>query len=383
MDGRTAGRRDRTNAREVVQEVLSQYKMAARGDSSQPALSDGQIEQFRQDLLAWFDTHQRDLPWRRTRDPYAIWISEIMLQQTRVNAVLPYYERFLARFPNFEALADAPEVDLLACWAGLGYYHRARNLQRAALQMRDSGAFPNTYSEIRALPGIGDYTAAAVASIAFDLEHAAVDGNVLRVISRIFDDRANIGAPAGRKHFGKLAGKILDRSRPGTFNQAMMELGATVCLPRKPQCLICPVAQICASRKNGSQDQRPVRMAAVKTVDEERVVFWIAEAGRLLLWQRPASSRLMPGFWELPESTELPAARVGRSLGAFRHGITFHNYRFDVREAAAPKNIGPCKWVAMDVLGTMPVSTVTKKAKRVVEKRERRDATPRSSTASV
>ena len=366
-----------------MQEVPSQYKMADRDDSPKPALSKEQIEHFRRDLLAWFDRNQRDLPWRRTRDPYAIWISEIMLQQTRVSAVLPYYERFLSRFPTIEALAEAPEADLLACWAGLGYYHRARNLQRAALQMRERGGFPNTYSEIRALPGIGDYTAAAVASIAFDLEHAAVDGNVLRVASRIFDDDTDIASLVGRRHFGKLAEKVLDRARPGAFNQAMMELGATVCLPKKPQCLICPVAQICTSRKNGSQDQRPVRMAVVRSVEEERVVFWIAEAGRVLMWQRPAKSRLMPGFWELPEFTELPTARVGQSFGAFRHGITFHNYRFDVREAAAPNDLGPCKWVAMDALATMPVSTVMRKAKRVVEKHERRDATLRSNTASV
>ena len=331
----------------------------------------------------WFDGHQRNLPWRHTRDPYAIWISEIMLQQTRVNAVLPYYEHFLKRFPDFRKLAEAPEADLLACWAGLGYYHRARNLQCAAIQMQERGTFPDTYDEIRALPGTGDYTAAAVASIAFDLAHAAVDGNVLRVASRIFDDGTDIGSASGRKHFGKLVEQILDRSRPGAFNQAMMELGATVCLPNKPQCLICPVAQMCISRKSGTQDQRPVRMGAVKSVEEERVVFWIAEAGRLLVWQRPAKSTLMAGFWELPEATELPAASVGRRLGAFRHGITFHNYRFEVREAAAPKDIGPCKWVAMDALASMPVSTVMKKAKRVAEKREGGDVTPRSSTASV
>jgi A/G-specific adenine glycosylase len=357
--------------------------MAAHIESVQPILSSEEIQQLRRDLLAWFDTHQRDLPWRRTRDPYAIWISEIMLQQTRVSAVLPYYERFLSRFPDFQALADAPEEELLAYWAGLGYYHRARNLQRAAIQLRKRGSFPNSYSEIRDLPGIGDYTAAAVASIAFGLPHAAVDGNVLRVASRIFDDSTDIGFPVGQKRFRELAHSILDRHRPGAFNQAMMELGATVCLPKNPQCLICPVAQVCASRKNGSQEERPVRTAVVKSVEEERVVFWIAEAGRLLMWQRPAKSRLMPGFWELPELTELPAASVGRSLGTFRHGITFHNYRFEVREATAPKDIGPCKWVPMDALASIPVSTVMKKAKRVIEKHARCDATPRSSTASV
>lgn len=346
-------------------------------------LSEEEIRQLRRDLLDWFDKHRRDLPWRRTRDPYAIWVSEIMLQQTRVAAVVPFYERFLNRFPTFESLSEASESDLLACWAGLGYYYRARNLQKAAIQMRERGAFPATYDELLAMPGIGEYTAAAVASIAFDLPRAAVDGNVLRVASRIFDDPADTGSAAGRKHLSTLADKLFDRSRPGAFNQAMMELGATVCLPKKPQCLICAVAQVCASRKSGTQEQRPVKMTGVRNVQEERMVFWIAEAGRVLAWRRPVQSKLMPGFWELPERTELPAASVGRRLGAFRHGITFHSYRFEVHEAAAPRDVGPCEWVAMDALATMPVSTVFRKARRVAEASRKEKATARSSTASV
>ncbi len=345
--------------------------------------SEEEIQQLRRDLLDWFDKYQRDLPWRRTRDPYAIWISEVMLQQTRVAAASPFYERFLNRFPNYQALAGASESELLACWAGLGYYYRARNLQKAAIQIRERGAFPRTYDEIRTLPGIGGYTAAAVASIAFDLPHPAVDGNVLRVASRVFDDGTDVGSAAGRRHFGVLADRMLDRSRPGAFNQAMMELGATVCLPRKPQCLVCAIAQVCASRRSGRQEERPVKTTGVKSAQEERVVFWIAEAGRVLAWRRPAESRLMPGFWELPERAELPAASVGRRLGAFRHGITFHNYRFEVHEAVAPCDIGPCEWVAMDALATMPVSTVMKKAKRVADKSRKQNATPRSTTASV
>ncbi len=344
-------------------------------------LSEQEIQQFRRDLLDWFDRYRRDLPWRRTRDPYAIWISEIMLQQTRVAAVTPFYERFLKRFPDFQILAEAPEPELLSSWAGLGYYHRARNLQRAAIQMRDRGAFPHTYHEIRALPGIGEYTAAAVASIAFGLPHAAVDGNVSRVASRIFNDETDIASAAGRKHFQVLADRLLDRLRPGAFNQAMMELGATACLPKKPRCLVCPISQICESRKKATQEQRPMKKAGAKNVQEERVVFWIAEGGRILAWRRPADSRLMPGFWELPEPSQLPSASVGQRLGAFRHGITFHNYRFELHEAAAPRDLGPCEWVAMDALATMPVSTVLRKARRVVEKT--RSATVRSSTASV
>ncbi len=174
-------------------------------------LSKNQTRLFQRDLLAWFDGHRRNLPWRRTRDPYAIWVSEIMLQQTRVAAAIPYFERFLGRFPNFEALANAPESEILAFWAGLGYYYRARNLQKAARLMKQRGAFPDTHREIRALPGIGDYTAAAVASIAFDLPHAAVDGNVLRVLTRVYDDTADIASTRGRKHIAELAAAVLDR----------------------------------------------------------------------------------------------------------------------------------------------------------------------------
>ena len=204
-------------------------------------LTESQIELFRSQLLHWFAQNRRDLPWRRTRDPYAIWISEVMLQQTRVAAVIPYYERFLSRFPDLESLAGASETDLLAHWAGLGYYYRARNLQRAARNALEAGTFPADYDGIRHLPGIGEYTAAAVASIAFDLPYPVVDGNVYRVLSRVLNDRTNIASGPARKHFTVLAGAILDRTRPGDFNQAIMELGATVCLPRKPLCLICPV----------------------------------------------------------------------------------------------------------------------------------------------
>jgi A/G-specific adenine glycosylase len=345
-------------------------------------LSKDQIRLFQRDLLAWFDGHRRNLPWRRTRDPYAIWISEVMLQQTRVAAAIPYFERFLARFPNFQLLADALESEVLTYWAGLGYYYRARNLQKAAQLMKQCRAFPETHDEIRALPGVGDYTAAAIASIAFDLPHAAVDGNVLRVLTRVYDDSADIASVRGRKHVAELAGALLDRSRPGDFNQAVIELGATVCLPRNPQCLVCPVSGLCQARMRGSQDLRPIKLRTTTSVEEERVVFWIEEAGRLLVWQRPESSRLMPGFWELPERSELPAAAVGESFGSFRHGITFRNYRFEVRQAQAQGELGMCRWVQIEALTGLPLSTVLKKATRVVIKAEKARGTPRSSAAS-
>ena len=332
-------------------------------------LSGTEIARFRLDLLAWFAAHKRDLPWRNTRDPYAIWISEIMLQQTRVAAVIPYYERFLARFPGFRTLADAPEPEVLACWAGLGYYYRARNLQIAARLMRELGRFPSTYEEIRRLPGIGDYTAAAVGSIGFDLPYAVVDGNVFRVLSRIFADSTNIAGSRGHKHFAALAGKLLDRSQPGAFNQAVMELGATVCLPKNPQCLLCPISTLCRALRSGRQNDLPVKIVRQKSVREERELFWIERDGKLLVWQRPAASRLMPGFWELPERDQLPQIAAGRKLGSFRHTITFHIYRFELIEAAPPPDIGRCRWVTLEDPMAIPASTVLKKAVRIVAKR--------------
>lgn len=344
-------------------------------------LSTSEIGQFRTTLLEWFAHHRRDLPWRRTRDPYAIWISEIMLQQTRVAAVIPYYERFLTRFPDFQTLAEASERDLLAHWAGLGYYYRARNLQKAARLMREIGRFPAVYDEIRRLPGVGDYTASAIASIAFDLPHAVLDGNVFRVLSRALNDTTNIASSVGRRHFARLANTILDRSDPGAFNQALMELGATICLPGNPQCLVCPVGSLCLARRSGTQYELPIKIVARKSEREERTVFWIEQDGHVLLWQRASDSRLMPGFWELPEATQLQTVPMGRKAGAFRHTITFHNYRFEVIEAAAPSDIGACTWISLDSFDALPVSTILKKARRIVEK-YRAEEQPASIAAS-
>jgi A/G-specific adenine glycosylase len=325
-------------------------------------LSSVEIQKFQSSLLRWYSVYQRDLPWRRTRDPYAIWISEIMLQQTRVAAVIPYYERFLQRFPDFRALAAAPEQELLACWAGLGYYYRARHMQKAAQTMAEGGRFPSNYDQIRALPGVGEYTAAAVASIGFDLPHAVVDGNVYRVLSRVFNDPTNIASGPARKHFTALAETVLDRKRPGTYNQALMELGATVCLPKKPQCLLCPVASVCRARAQGTQDALPVKVKPQKSVQEERTLFFVEGNGKVLLWQRPATSRLMPGFWELPEREHVPEVVPGELMRSFRHGITFHDYCFELRKAAIPADIGNCRWIVVTELSTLPLSTIAKKA---------------------
>jgi A/G-specific adenine glycosylase len=237
-------------------------------------------------------------------------------------------------------------------------------MQLAARLMQERGSFPVTYQEIRDLPGVGDYTAAAISSIAFDLPHAALDGNVVRVLSRLLDERTNIASGVGRRRFAALAQGLLDMEHPGAFNQAMMELGATVCLPKNPQCLLCPVAQLCRARAGGIQNELPMKTVRTAMVQERRAVFWIEKEGAVLLWQRPPTARLMPGFWELPEAIHLPGATPGAKLASFRHGITFHSYSFEVREAAAPADIGKCQWVSLAQLCQLPASTIVKKARR-------------------
>jgi len=305
-----------------------------------------------------------------------------MLQQTRVTAVIPYYERFMARFPDFQSLAEAPEAELLAYWSGLGYYYRARNLQKAAQKMQKTGTFPNDYSAIRELPGIGEYTAAAVSSIGFDLPHAVLDGNVFRVLSRMAADPTNIASVGGKRHFAAMADSLLDRERPGAFNQAVMELGATVCLPKNPQCLVCPVSTLCQSRKTGTQANFPVKIVPRKSVQERRILFWIERDNQILAWQRSPKSRLMPGFWELPEREQLPGASPLRKLGLFRHGITFHTFVFEVWVTSPPDSIAGCNWIELSELERLPVSTVLKKAARVARGSPNQAATARTTAAS-
>ncbi len=329
------------------------------------------MQGFRTGLLQWYAQHRRDLPWRRTSHPYAVLVSEIMLQQTRVAAAIPFYERFIAQFPDVQSLASAPEADLLAAWAGLGYYYRARNLQKAARLIASSGLFPTTYEGILALPGVGQYTAAAVSSICFNLPYAVVDGNAYRVLSRLLNDPMNIAASGARKHFTARAQELLDREAPGSYNQAVMELGATVCLPKNPQCLVCPVSAMCRARKHGVQNQLPVKVVAKRSHQEARSVFWIEKDDRLLLWRRPDAARLMPGFYELPEQEQLPSFVPAGELGSFRHSITFHDYSFTVVIGSVPSNIGDCCWVSRAQLATLPLSTILKKAMKTASEQLR------------
>ncbi len=253
-------------------------------------------------ILTWYRQHARVLPWRENTDPYRVWISEIMLQQTRVEAVKPYFERFLAALPTVEALAAAPEEQLLKLWEGLGYYNRVRNLQRAAQKIVDEfgGHFPASVESLRALPGIGEYTAGAIASIAFGLPEPAVDGNVLRIFSRVAASRADIAAPATKTALIALLREVFPCGACGDFTQALMELGATVCLPNgAPRCELCPWAEACAARRGGLIAELPVKAKKAARRIEKRTVLLVEHEERIALNRRPETG-LLAGLWELP-----------------------------------------------------------------------------------
>jgi A/G-specific adenine glycosylase len=319
----------------------------------------------RKRLLAWYRRSGRDLPWRRSTDPYRIWISEVMLQQTRVAAVIPYYERFLERFPDAASLAAASEAELLAAWSGLGYYQRARNLRKAARTMIEGGGLPSDYDSIRALPGVGDYTAAAVASIAFGLPHAAVDGNVLRVLARFTAEPDDTGRAAVRSKLGALAGRLLDRRRPGDFNQALMELGATVCLPRRPDCPSCPLQADCQAHQAGAEQRYPVKSPRPPTVRVERALLLIRRRGRLLLGRRGEQMKTLAGFWELPAPSDVVGASKRQRIGRFRHAIVNHDYHVTVWEASVSRKPSGLRWVPESELARLPLTTATRKALRL------------------
>ena len=286
--------------------------------------SDFSPQSFCSELLKWYDSNARDLPWRRTRDPYRVWLSEIMLQQTRVAAVIDHYHEFLRRFPTVQKLAAARPASVLAAWSGLGYYRRARMLHAAAkvIVRQHRGKFPTTAQDLSALPGIGRYTAAAIASIAFDEPVAVVDGNVERVVQRL----------SGKRFTGErlwdAANRLLDGSRPGDFNQAMMELGATVCTPRTPQCAVCPLIKLCATRG----DLAPLARPALQRKREVHYAL-IRRAGegyddQVWLLQRPRNASLMACMWELPEVQGSNGA--DGPLFTLRHSITVTDYTVNV-----------------------------------------------------
>jgi A/G-specific adenine glycosylase len=314
---------------------------------------------FRQALLRWYDSGKRDLPWRRNRDWYPVWISEIMLQQTRAAAVIPYYLRFLELFPSIEALAAADEPVVLNAWSGLGYYSRARLVHRAAKQMAKEG-IPTTHEGILALPGIGPYTAGAIASIALELPHAAVDGNVIRVISRLTNNATDISAATARADFASQAQELLDPRRPGDFNQAMMELGATVCVPRTPQCPACPVAKFCAARNAGTERQLPIRRPKPQPTIVPLDLLLVRRGDSIYLVQRSEGERRLAGFWELPEKSGVAKGKSG-PICEFRHRIVNDIFEVTVWESATSK-AKQGRWVELTQIAEIPLTTITKKA---------------------
>lgn len=285
-----------------------------------------------------------------------------MLQQTRVAAVIPYFERFLARFPDAKSLAKAAESEVLALWSGLGYYSRARNLQAAARQIAEMGAFPSTYEEIRDLRGVGDYTAAAIASACFGLPFAVFDGNVARVTARLTNNAGDIRASATRKRLMQFAAGHLPKKEAGIYNQAMMELGATVCLPRNPQCLLCPVSDFCEGRKAGRAEGLPVKLGKQKAIVDRQTLVIVEKGDGVLMRQRPAESSRMAGFWELPFEGDLRDAVEGPVVGEFRHAIVNHSYRIAVKTATLRRKPPAMSWIPVSRMREFPVGTTARKA---------------------
>ncbi len=333
---------------------------------------------FREHLLGWYAVHRRDLPWRRTRDPYAVWVSEVMLQQTRVDTVIPYYQRFMGRFADPAALAHADLQAVLKLWEGLGYYARARNLHRAAQMVcrRYGGRVPDTLAAIKALPGVGPYIAAAVLSIACDRPLAVVDGNVKRILARIFTIDAPVNAATSLSVFQDRADALLDRRQPGAFNQAMMELGAVVCRLHRPECPACPVRACCRSYP-GQVDKFPVRLRRAAT-PRHRVVIGVVRKGSRLLITRRREEGLLGGLWEFPGGKVEPgepsedacrreireevglAVRVEKHLARVHHAYTHFRIVADVFmcrwRSGRVRLDGPVdhRWITADEMADYP-----------------------------
>lgn len=336
---------------------------------------------FARRLLRWYDRHRRDLPWRRPPgqsggrlDPYHVLVSEAMLQQTQVATVIPYYQRFLARFPTIADLAAADEQDVLRAWQGLGYYSRARNLQAAARRVVSDhgGALPATRDELLTLPGVGRYTAGAVASIAFGQRAPILDGNVTRVLCRLDRIAADSRARLTVQRLWRRAEEILPAKRPGDFNSAMMELGATVCTPRNPQCLICPVRAHCEAQAAGEQERIPAPRKARPTPLFRRRIYCISREGRWLIEQRPPRGR-WAGMWqfvtvdaEADANTSVPATaglpvelNDCRRIGAVSHGLTHRRYEFEVYVGRAGSRLSDDRpnrrWATLGELDAYPL----------------------------
>ena len=351
-------------------------------------MSPDHFASIRRELLRWYDHNRRDLPWRRTTDPYAIWISEIMLQQTQVTTVVPYYERFLKRFPTIAALARAPLRGVLTVWSGLGYYQRAENLKKCArrLLVDHRGQLPADYDKLMSLPGIGRYTAGALMSIAFGQPYCALDGNARRVLERIFNC-------ANQTELDATARRLVPQTRPGHFNQAIMDLGATLCIPKNPRCRECPVAVHCSAVKSHAPKLAGLKMRAIKDVTWPLAI--VRHGGKLLLRRRSATG-MLAGLWEFPggavENQTIRAAlkhhlgelnggwRGNRRIGELRHTITDKRIRAPIFLIDLPPDANlrlansNWRWVAPSSLRHYPVSSMTLKAAKILSSHEKSTA---------
>ncbi|MGN0990606.1 MAG: A/G-specific adenine glycosylase [Candidatus Ventricola sp.] len=334
---------------------------------------------FTQTILAWYDQGHRELPWRRTKDPYRIWVSEIMLQQTRAETVVSYYERFLARYPTVQALADAPEEELLKAWEGLGYYTRARSLQKAAklIVAQYGGQLPADLDKLRALPGVGDYTAGAIASIAFGIPAAAVDGNVERVLCRWDAVEDEVGTPAVRRRIAARAQELVPHDRPDAFANAMMEMGATMCTPKNPKCLLCPVREGCLGFAQGIAQELPRKAKKKAQRVESRAVLLVFCEDRVLVVKR--QEKLLGGLFVFPDVLDEndPAAlcqaleaqgiraAYDERLGHARHVFTHLIWEMDIHALLAEHmaDVPEGQWVTRSELERLPLPTAVKAAR--------------------
>ncbi|RGC40687.1 A/G-specific adenine glycosylase [Streptococcus gallolyticus] len=361
---------------------------------------DEKIASFRRTLLAWYDNEKRDLPWRRTKNPYHIWVSEIMLQQTQVVTVIPYYERFLAWFPTVDALAKAPEEKLLKAWEGLGYYSRVRNMQKAAQEIMDdfNGEFPSTYDDILSLKGIGPYTAGAIASIVFDLPEPAVDGNVMRVMARLFEVNYDIGDPKNRKIFQAIMEVLIDPERPGDFNQALMDLGTDIESAKNPRPDESPIRFFSAAYLHGTYDKYPIKLPKKKPKPLQIQAFVIRNSKGDFLLEKNTDGRLLGGFWSFPimetdfigqqldlfetdnakntlkttsqktlfkEDYQLNPTWTNKTFNHVKHTFSHQKWTIELIEGSVNSNEftkdKELRWVAQDQLSTYPMATPQKK----------------------
>lgn len=341
------------------------------------------MSRFTSKLLTWYRDNKRNLPWRGHPDSYAVWVSEIMLQQTRVEAVIPYFERWMKRFPTINVLAQASEQDVLNFWEGLGYYSRARNLHKAAqiVAEQHGGQLPHDLDALRKLPGIGRYTVGAIASMAFGMDEPTLDGNIRRVLARVFDVSEPADSPVGEKILWKLAAKHLPKSEASDYNQALMDLGAMICLPKNPRCLICPVMKLCKARQLGIQEQRPVVKPKKRIPHYVHAAAVIERNGRVLLAKRP-SKGLLGGMWEFPNARVDgdPAKELAKAIKtaarlkvrrkealeivehAYSHfGVTVHPFRCELVSMSENQNL---KWVRVGELEDYPMGRIDRQIAR-------------------